>query len=405
MGFLDKFLGPPGQDKFARMVIDAIRQAGETEPVHYDRDKFQLRHEGEHKGLMNLGNAYKEYLETPADRRPSLFKNLVPSWFTHRRETPEEFEDVKPDLLPTVRARAYYEITSMRMKTEEGPKVDWPYRPLAESLGVGLVYDLPESMMQVQRHNLDRWGVTFDDALETAGENLQQITRHEMLAVAPGVWRSPWRDNYDPSRLLLGGFIRHHKVAGDPVAMVPNRDTLLLAGAGDPAGLAKLVELAAEAFEHARSISGLAYRVDEAGEWVPYLPPPNHPQFTRFNQLRLKYLASDYGDQAAALKALHEKTGKDIFVPKFTVVQKKETRELRSYCVWAANISSFLPKTDDIYFYRPTQGADSEMVGGATWDQVAAVVGDLLKPMDIYPERFLVDGFPTPEQFAALGLK
>ena len=31
-------------------------------------------------------------------------------------------------------------------------KLDWPYRVLAGSLGVGLVYDLPESMLQVQRH-------------------------------------------------------------------------------------------------------------------------------------------------------------------------------------------------------------------------------------------------------------
>src|SRR5437016_3952956 len=102
MGLLDQFSGPPSKDKFAQMVMDAIRQAGEQQPVRYDPDQFQLRQEGEQKGIMNLGNAYNEYCAAPASRREVIFKNLVRGWFAYRRETPDEFEDVKPDLLPTV---------------------------------------------------------------------------------------------------------------------------------------------------------------------------------------------------------------------------------------------------------------------------------------------------------------
>src|SRR3954468_17087120 len=156
MGLLDRFARPPGKDRFARMLLDAIRKAGEPGPVRYDPEHFRLVREGEGKNLMNLANVYNEYCATPRSNRPALFKNFVRAWFADRRETPAHFEDVKHDLLPGVRNRASFEVTAVRVRAEQGEdKFDWPYRVLAGSLGVGLVYDLPESMMQVQRHTLE----------------------------------------------------------------------------------------------------------------------------------------------------------------------------------------------------------------------------------------------------------
>src|SRR5205085_2934475 len=112
MGLLDRFRGPPSKDKFARMILTAIRTAGEKDPIHYDPEQFQLRQDGEIKCVMNLGNAYQEYAAASKDKRPLILHNVVRLWFTHRRETPTEFEDVKPDLLPGVRSRSYYELTA-----------------------------------------------------------------------------------------------------------------------------------------------------------------------------------------------------------------------------------------------------------------------------------------------------
>ena len=54
--------------------------------------------------------------------------------------------------------------------------------------------------------------------------NQSEISQENFTCPAPGVWASPWRDNYDASRLVLLDLIRRHKVKGDYVAMVPNRD-------------------------------------------------------------------------------------------------------------------------------------------------------------------------------------
>jgi hypothetical protein len=166
-----------------------------------------------------------------------------------------------------------------------------------------------------------------------------------------------------------------------------------------------LAELAGVAYEHARSISGLAYRLNEDDTWLPYMLSPNQPQYPQFKLLQLKSMGADYADQTSALNALHEKTGKDIFVAKFAVVQKRGTDEVRSYCVWSDWVTSFLPRTDDIYFFRPKAESEGDVLGSAAWEQAEAILGDLLKPVGIYPERYLVEAFPTAEQFAALGLK
>src|SRR5262249_50330402 len=168
-----------------------------------------------------------------------------------------------------------------------------------------------------------------------------------------------------------------HEVAGDPVVMVPNRDTLLLAGSADENGLGRLAALAEEAYEQPRSTSGMAFRLTEEDEWVPFLPRRSHPEYRRFKLLQVKTLGGDYADQGDALKALHQKTGQDVFVASFSALQGKETGEIRSYCVWSEGVVSFLPRTDDIFFFRPKDG-EGDTVAKAPWDRAQVALGDLM---------------------------
>jgi len=140
-------------------------------------------------------------------------------------------------------------------------------------------------------------------------------------------------------------------------------------------------------------------------EWVPFLPGRSHPHHQKFKLLQVKTIGGGYGDQADALNALHEKTGKDIFVASFSALQKKETGEVRSYCVWSEGVVSFLPRTDDIFFFRPTGSEEGDVVATAPWGKAEAVLGDLMKPVGLYPERYLVEAFPSDEQLDAFGPK
>ena len=193
---------------------------------------------------VNLGNTFREYLDAPKAGRGKVLARFVRSWVEGRKALPEEFEDAAHDLLPAVRSRSLFEFLRLQIQAQGGKDLDWPHRVVADHYGAGLVYDLPNSMSQVQGHQLTAWGVGFDEAMGVALENLGQISGQGLGPIAPGVWRSPWRDNYDASRLLLTDLIEGYQVDGDPVVMVPNRDTLLLTGSTDEAGLAVMASAA-----------------------------------------------------------------------------------------------------------------------------------------------------------------
>jgi len=407
MGFLDKLFGrasakKPTKDEFASMMGEAIRKAGEKTPFRYDSQDFRLISEGENGHFMNLINVYKEYCATPSEKRATVIRNFTRSWFAHRKECPKNFDEVNPDLLPTIRSRSYYELAKIRLQLKGMPALDWPYQVVAEHYGLGLVYDLPESMMMIQHHQLTEWGVSFEHALDAACKNLAEISQHRFENPSSGVWVSPWRDNHDVARLMLPDLVRQHPVKGDPVALVPNRDTLILTGSADSAGLAKAAALAEKAIEHPRPLLNIPLRL-EGDRWVPFLPASNHAQFPAYKMLWIRSLISDYGEQAEALKSLYEKTGEDIFVASFSAVQKKDWAEVFSYCVWSEGLDSLLPKTDKVLFFRASGQDEGDIVAEASWERVQQVAGDMMAKTDLYPERYRVKSFPTDQQLAALG--
>src|SRR5260370_36181955 len=46
----------PRKDEFAKRIIEAVRTAGHTTPIHYDAHEFRLRTEGEDGHIFHLTN-------------------------------------------------------------------------------------------------------------------------------------------------------------------------------------------------------------------------------------------------------------------------------------------------------------------------------------------------------------
>ena len=395
MGLFSRFFGPPSKHEFARLAMNGIRQAGEKGPINYDKEQFCLGNENGNR--LFLENGYHEYLTAPKSERSRVVQRFVRVWFTASKEPPEDFESVKADLLPVIRSRAYIELAQLRMQGEGNDMSPWPYQPLAEDLAIAIVYDLPEAMRSVTQDDLDNWGVSFYEALEVARHNLSEL---KSAFIGPregkGVYLSATNDNYDASRLLLGGLIRKMQVKGNPVAMVPNRDTLIVAGSEDIDALKGMLSLAKDAFQKPRPISGVALRFD-GDEWVPWLPETSHPLFQDFRTHQVEWHGQDYHDQKELLDKLHEQTNQDIFVASFSLMQNQKTGENTTFCTWAKDVLSFLPRTERIGFVG--EGIEPKLVA---WDEVVQTVGDLMEPLDMYPIRYRVSEFPTKEQLAAM---
>ena len=69
-----------------------------------------------------------------------------------------------------------------------------------------------------------------------------------------------------------------------------------------------------------------------------------------------------------------------------------------SYCTWPKGPVTLLPRAE-----RVVLGGEDQALVMARWEKVAEVAGDLMTPLEVYPERYRVEGFPTAEQLAAMG--
>ena len=212
-----------------------------------------------------------------------------------------------------------------------------------------------------------------------------------------GVYVFTTNDGYDSSRLILLDLIRQFQVKGDYIAMAPGREMLIVAGSEDTPGLEAMIALAKKAFEQPRAVSGVALRL-AGDEWVSWMPEADHPLYDEFRKIRMQSSGQDYSEQKELLDRLHEKTGEDVFVASYSVMQHKDTGHRISYCVWTKDTISLLPQTERIVL-----GGEDQAPIMAPWEKVVEIAGDMMTPMGIYPERYRVEGFPTADQLAAMG--
>jgi uncharacterized protein YtpQ (UPF0354 family) len=385
------------QNAFAQFVIDRLREVGVTNAIDYDAEQFQLEIEGKKGSVLFLNNAYREYCSLPVEHRAQAVQRFVRGWLQANKPAPEEYEDIKPDILPAVRSRSFFEAARLRMLLSGAEDTYLPYQSLGDDLGLGLVYDMPDSMKPVSNRELESWGVTFYEVLEAARDNLRHV-QPQIIGPkeGPGTYVFTTNDGYDSSRLVLLDLVRQFEVDGDYIAMAPGREMLIVTGSDDTAGLEAMIALAKKAFEQPRTVSGAALRL-EGDEWTRWLPEADHPHYEELHGLWLRSQGQDYAEQKELLDKLHESRGEEVFVATYNVAQEKESGERINFCIWADGAVTLLPRTEQIVL-----GVLGQPPVVAAWEKVEAVVGELMTPLDLYPERYRVAEFPRLEQLGAI---
>lgn len=400
MGLLDRFFGPPGPKQFAKIMEKAVRRAGETLPCTFDEKEFRLVYrEGEKEvRVLQLANLHLEYNKLPRKERDAWLKRTCVA-MVNPMTLPDDFEDVKPDLMPSVRPRGLIE----RMRLDAVVKGETPQEmahfPLTEHLVVCLVYDLPNSMQFVMQERFESWNVTPYEALEIAIENL--ATREcPIMALGDGFYIIETGDSYDATRLLMKDLVHKLSFQGSPVALPISRNTLFMTGSDDEKGLGIMIQLAEHKKDDPRPLCPVPIILQD-DDWVTWLPPKGHPHFEAFHLLELNYLGGEYTDIKPLLEQCNEQTETDVFVASFSSLERDAT--VRSFCTWSNGVATWLPKTDYIGFFEP----ETESVHFGEWDRVIEVLGDRMTPLDCYPPRWSVaeDSFPNADELARIGVE
>ena len=298
-----------------------------------------------------------------------------------------------PWVVPKVRPRFEYEAFSLR-PGRPAPE----FRPLAGFFAVGLVVDFPDREADVGAAELAAWGVDFDRLMQRARSNLlARGGEEQFLRVKPGCYQSTWEDNLDGSRVLLPGILLRLELQGDPVVVLPSRDTLLVTGSEDLRGLRWMLEAALEFLTgDPRSMNGCPLRLRHY-LWEPFHPGehlPIRPLLARIHHHRLK---EEYAHQKRLLDQRHGALGRRVTLAPFHL-ERTPGGETSSYTVWSRSMEeAWLPEADRMHLsWEAVSGPGEARI---PWEQAQRQLSHLLEPVGLFPERYR---FKAPPQIDLL---
>jgi hypothetical protein len=387
----------PTPDSYAQQLIDAIRQHDDTLSVEYNAADFKLS-ETESDRVVNLTNIFAEFCSLDAEQREDHVARIVRVFFSGEIELPEERDELRESLMPKIWTRATMVMLDLQQRLAGNDAPDMPLYPLGEHLYISLVYDLPDSMRSLSTEELEQAGLSYYEAMEAAKENLAEATEG-IAMIGEGFFSSITGDNYDSSRVILDR-LSEFEFNGDRVAMIPHRDSMFMTSSNDLEGIELMLRMTIDVFEsQPRPLSPIPIR-EVDGEWESWMPPTSCPSYNEYAELVIRFLGGLYADQKEMLDEIYDRELIDVFVANFSGLQREEDGKLQTYCVWGEGVDSLLPKAD--YIMLPTKDG---LAASGTWDDVADAVGELLQlDNELYPPRYRVREFPSPQHLEKIGV-
>ena len=396
--------GPPSVEDLAHKALAALKGLG-WQDLEFDAPMREIR--GRRNGSSHvffLGNLFVEYARTPNKQRHALLMRFLDSiGAVNEPETiPAAYADAKPRVLPIIRTRADEHIallSTQRLDAKEifGNTLSLPSKSLVGELVTGFAFDTPNATMRITATQLEQWGVSLDQVLDDALQNLRALPEHGgWIHTDAGVWFGSWGDSYESSRILLKDLIWRLEVA-DPVAVMPLRNSLLVCSARNEAGLAAIAAHAQQLIEtQPRRLSIVPIHL-VGDHWEVFTPPVSCR--AAFHRLEMMDRAEACASQKSLLDDLHARNGTDVFVATATLFEKDG--QIGSYATWTEGVDTLLPKTEWVVFNRLDNGQIGQSLF-VPWENANRIVGELMSEVDMAPERFRVTSFPDATQWASL---
>jgi hypothetical protein len=383
------------RDEFARSLAELLRADSRVAAVRVCDDDFALEvtlEEGQSTRLF-LGNYFHESSELPPGEREVDVLRRV-SAALRPTEAPSSWSAAAPRVLPVLRPHNFFRLDAVAGMRKTPTVASQPFLPYVD---LALVLDEPDRMSYVTFDDLTSWGVEPEQALVRAIENAGRLPAPE-LDEETALYSVDAGDTYESSRLAIPGLLASFadRVEGRPVAIIPTRSRLVIAGDADPIALQALAEMAQEEYESSnRSLSPAAYTIDGAGEVVPLALPRDHPACHAVRLGHVKLALTEYGNQKAMLDTVHEREGTDIFVASLTGTIRHDGLPF-TWTMWGEGIDSLLPAADLVRFmFEDPAGSPPGTGFMVPFAKVAAIVGAAFAPApDHRPVRYRVTQHP-----------
>jgi len=400
---LDKvFNRPLDAHGFARKMIDAARGAGYREPLDYLPDEFRLRHgDG---AYFNLHNAFRDYQNAERPKKAAVIEGYVATLLRSRDKAARSFAEVRPLLRPVIRNLAMLEEVRLHHLRSAGGDAGYEviHRTLGKDCVTLLAVDHPESTSTLTKGPEPHWGVSMDEALGIALDNLRASTEDAFEEIIPGLYIGRWGDGYDISRALLPDVLQRAPIKGQPVFMIPSNDVLLVAGDRDEPALRQMVELSFKAQENGRAVSSQMLTYQD--QRIVAFKSDDQALLARLATLDHLLLQGAYHAQKELLDKLHEELSEDLFVATYMLYELADSGgRTFSMCSWTQTVDSLLPRTDRVALVE--LGADGvSHTRLVEWAEIEGKAGGLLEQVSLYPPRYRTLGFPSADQLQRMAV-
>lgn len=397
MSILQRLFGPPSQDSFAEDARAALIAAGGPSDLVYDPANFALVSTKDERTIM-LGRFYDVYISAPRRERSAMLEQFTRTWTDTGPDT-EHFENVRSLLLPVVRSRCYFEFSKLTLAAMGRPFDSVPFDTIGTHISVSLVIDREDAMSHVPAAQAQKWELNFEQLLPIAIENLRSRTDRGFSEWAPGLFASHYDDSYDSSRLLLTEMIAALPLDGEPVAVVPHRNLLLITGSANREGLAACAQVIEESIGDRDAISAVPL-VLRAGRWQEFPLPFFHPLFQKYELLRVTEANMLYEEQKRLLEEVSP--DRQEFIASYQATRHEESGAISSSASWTDGAGvQLLPKAERISLVRFESGKPI-LAGETTLNDVIETAPHLVEDMNIYPPRYRVRGFPSSAELGQM---
>lgn len=387
----------PTVASFAQALIDRARARGDDK-WQFDPEQSVLRHAD--AGTINLTNIFLEYSGAPRAARKDLLRKYEAMMQQGLTETPKLWELAAKHIYPAIRCvhdTMTLEIATRGDQARMPRTVSWP---LGGDLMVRLVFDRGESLAHVQEDLAETWGQNLESLKTRALRNLAALPRPRWQALDDGVHQVVSEVSYEESFLLVNAVIDALPFAASAVLMPTNRGVLLACDGTDRRALQSMLAYAERSLRENPWPMAATMLHREAGEWREFVPTGEladiHAAVARLS------IAITYNDQQVALQ---KHLGDGIFVGAYSLIKRGEGLEtLRSWSSWTKDVPTLLPQTDLVVLGRPRTDGKHDMLM-VSWAALVKSCGARMKQTAERPARFMVEEFPSDEEWQALALE
>jgi hypothetical protein len=260
---------------------------------------------------------------------------------------------------------------------------------------VGLMWDRTHSMLSLPESWIRQWDRSYDDVLAIALSNLTARPVVGWVGTDERIFRLVGGDDYVSARLLSGDLFDRLPLRGDLVVCAPTRTDLFTVAAEDSEAMLEVFEASLEASKQGLPVSLRPLRFSRGG-WSDLHLEPEHPAYLVWRRLT----RIDWAREAASTRSLlQDLVGTDVFVGSLIVREDGETGMTDTVSVWSEGVPTLLAAADLVSF--PHSDRDAGFVT-ASWQRVGEVLSHRMTATDHYPERWLVETFPSDEELTRL---